>query len=516
MSKNITYTIENYKIDIDKYGLNKTWHRILSKIIKNELNSSLFTVDNFGELYEIGLEYDNIISKKEMGKYYTPRDVANVMSEWLIPLKGDKVCDVACGTGNLILSYLDLIGTKKAVNLIESGNVYLFDNDKTALEICKYSIAIKYGAELLNKIHVKHCDFLDKKIKLPKFCKVISNPPYYKISKFDDNWEITNVINDSKEYYSSFMEKIMDQSESSVIITPYSFMGSKKFYSLRLKMNNYNGFIVSFDNVPGNIFNGRKHGIFNSNSTNSVRAAITVVENKENIVGFKLSPLIRFKTEERKELLKNNVLESLINDYEYQYISNKNRNYYKCFKELNAIFNAWKNNSNMKLGDLLTTEKNDFSICLPTTCRYFTVGAKKDLNRKGKRIIYVKDKEKFDYVYCLMNSTFGYWHWRIYDGGINCPLTILSSIPIFYDRLSITDKKKLHYITKTMISEENKYLVYKLNAGKNQENIKFPKKYRKEINNIFLKAIGIYENESILNKVHSSSIFKDCEDEENE
>lgn len=515
MVKKSIYTIDNYKTDIDKYGLSKTWHKILSKIIKNDFNSELFQIDNFGELYEIGLEYDNIISKKEMGKYYTPKDVANVMAEWLLPLKGNKVCDVACGVGNLILSYLDLLDKNDAYKLIESKSIYLYDTDATALEICKYSIAIKYGIELLSKINTKKCDFLDKSVKLPRDCKVISNPPYYKISEMKDSWNVTDVINDSREYYSAFMEKIISKSCSSVIITPYSFMGSKKFYSLRTKMNKYNGFIVSFDNVPGNIFKGRKHGIFNTNNTNSVRAAITVVENNADARGFRLSPLIRFKTEERESLLNCDTLKSLVTE-EYQIISKKNRNYYKCFNELIEVFSAWNKSSNKKLSDLLTTTNNGLSIYIPTTCRYFTVGAKKDLNRTGKRIIYVKDKEKYDYVYCLMNSTFGYWYWRIYDGGINCPLTILSSIPVFYDSMSNEDKERIHQIANEMINEETNYLVYKMNAGKKQENIKFPTKYRKEINEIFLRTINSSTNANALNKVHSSYIFKDCEDEENE
>ena len=58
-----------------------------------------------------------------------------------------------------------------------------------------------------------------------------------------------------------------------------------------------------------------------------------------------------------------------------------------------------------------------------------------------------------------------------------------------------------------MISLEEKYLVYKMNASKMQENVKFPKEYRNEINNIFLKTLGIEKNSNILNKIHSSTIF---------
>lgn len=511
-SKYNNYDLNNYIKDIDCYGLKKTWHNILTKTLSKELVSKEFIVDNFGELYEIGLEHENKINKKEMGKYYTPKDVANIMSNWLLPLPGEKVCDVGCGVGNLIISYLDCLGKDKAYDLIESGNLYLYDKDDIALEICKYSLAIKYGVELLKKINTKNCDFLSHKVKLPKNSKVISNPPYYKIIEYGNDWDITKVIIDSKELYSSFIEKIIKQSVSSVIITPYSFIGSGKFYSLRTLMNNYNGFVVSFDNVPGNIFNGRKHGVFNTNKGNSVRAAITVVENKKNVKGFRFSPLIRFKTEERNLMLNNDYLYNLIND-RYQLVNAKRKSYYKCHKELLKVLDLWEEKSNKKMGSLIDSNEG-IKLYVPTTCRYFTVGSKKELIRDGKRIINVKGKENYNYVYCMLNSTFAYWYWRLYDGGINCPLTIINSIPVFYDLFSEKQKETLNEIAEEMQQKEKNYLVYKMNAGKKQENIKFPVEYRDRINKLFFEVLGINEKTNILNKIHSSSLFEESEDEE--
>ncbi len=500
------YTIKNYLADIDKYGMEKTWNNILQQVLEAKITNTLFCVENFGQIYEIGLEHENKISKKEMGKYYTPKDVAKIMSEWLEKQEATNVCDIGCGTGNLILSYLATIGKEKTRELINNGNVYLYDKDKIALKICKYSIAIIYGKDLLSRINTKCCDFLSKKTKLPKECKIICNPPYHSIKEIDDEWEKTKVINESKELYSSFMEKIIKNSKSSVIITPYSFIGCQKFYSLRKFMNEYNGFIVSFDNVPGNIFSGKKHGIFNSNNSNSVRAAITVVENRKDVKGFRLTPLIRFKTEEREDLLNCEVLESLLSP-RYQIVDNKNKSYYKCFKELEGVLQKWKGQSSTELSKYISDEKNNLPLYIPDTCRYFTVAAVKDLDRTGKKTIYIKDKEFFDYTYCLMNSTFAYWHWRLYDGGINCPLNIINTIPVFYDKLSKEDKENIHNIAKKMISEESNYLVYKKNADKLQENIKFPKHYRDEINSIFLNALGVEEKQKLLDRVHSSSIF---------
>ena len=75
---------------------------------------------------------------------------------------------------------------------------------------------------------------------MPENCKVISNPPYADIADYGYNWNISEVLTNTKEYYAAFMEKIVSQSKGSVIITPYSFIGGTKFYSLRKILNNYN------------------------------------------------------------------------------------------------------------------------------------------------------------------------------------------------------------------------------------------------------------------------------------
>ena len=62
------YLINDYIKDIDKKGLKKTWHTILSKTMAKEFDTELFNIDNYGELYEIGLEHDTAVltEKKNM------------------------------------------------------------------------------------------------------------------------------------------------------------------------------------------------------------------------------------------------------------------------------------------------------------------------------------------------------------------------------------------------------------------------------------------------------------------
>lgn len=492
-------TIEKYIEEIDKDGLENVW----DSIIKNGLSE----VQNAGELYEIGLAHINKKEKKENGKYFTPFDVADVMSDWFAGLKGENVCDVCCGTGNLILSYLNKIGYTAARDLIAKGHLYLYDKDALALKICVALICKKYGNDLGPQIHSIVCDFLDKSISLPESCKVISNPPYFKISEIDKNWQETEILRKSKEFYAAIMEKILNESKSSVVITPYSFLGSEKFLPLRKKMNLYNGFIVAFDNVPGNIFAGKKHGVFNSNSTNSVRAAITVTENRSNVSGYRCSNLIRFKNEERKKLLKTNILNRFVGTT-YQIIDSTHAKYCKCGPIFENIYKKWTKNS-IELKTLLSVD-GEFNLYVPNTCRYYTVASVKELNRTGKIRLAFSDSDTSKIVYCFLNSSFCYWYWRLFDGGITYTASLLKSLPIIDPALlQPEDKTRLLKITDEMQKSEDKYLVYKKNAGSMQENIKFPDKYRTEINDVFLKAIGVDKNSSIFNEIHANSVFSE-------
>ena len=506
------YNLKDYCKDIEALGIEKAWSLICNYVLKfGENKKSFLNVNNFGEMYEIGLAIIDKQQKKNSGQYYTPDDVARVMAEWFSQIQAENICDVACGTGKLILSYFDYIGEEKTKQVLNDSRLYLYDLDKVALHICKTSILLKYGIEYKEKIHDIYGDFLNKNLKLPKNCKVISNPPYAAMSSIPRSWRHTDVVEESKELYSAFMEKIIEESNCSVIITPYSFIGGKKFFSLRKLMNNYNGFIVSFDNVPGNIFCGRKHGVFNTNTSNSVRASITVVENNDTQKGFRLSPLIRFKNEEREKLLQSEFLKTFLSD-KRQIVDKKHQLYSKCFKELQEVFDVWCKKSTSSIRKIICNN-GKYKIYFPNTCRYFTVGAKRKLNRTGLLELKIEDKNIWEFIYCLVNSSFAYLWWRVYDGGITYPTGLLYDLPVFYDLLSEDDKMFFENICAKMVSVENNCIVTKLNAGAYQENIKFPKEYRDNINKRLLTILG-FDNNISFDIIHSNKVFKGGLDED--
>ena len=510
--KLLEYNLDAYIKDVENEGLEKTWNVICDYALNNGEHNSFIRIENFAEMYEIGLAIEDKIQKKKNGQYYTPDDIALVMSKWLDKCKGENICDVACGTGKLILTYLDYIGKKKAKKLLSEGKLYLYDYDKVALKICKTSLLIKYGMELDNLIHDINYDFLDSNIVLPDNCKTISNPPYAGMKEIGKNWIITDVVKDSKEWYSAFMEKIFDQSVSTVIITPFSFISGSKFYSLRKKMCELgNGYIVAFDNVPGNVFCGRKQGIFNTNTANSVRAAITVFSQSKTKKGFRISPLIRFKNEERNELLRCEVLESVIND-DIQIVNDANKSFKKISIELKDIYDSWITKSKFTVKDLISKDKGSYLIDMPNTCRYNTTASSEKLNRGGSITMRVENEDVFYFLYCFFNSSFTYWWWRIYDGGITYPVSLLNKMPIPYNLVRENEKKQFKKIALEMIENEKKYISTKVNAGLVQENIKFPKKYRDMINSKILKMLEYNKNTNVFNSIHANKFFIDNSD----
>lgn len=470
--------------------------------------------EDIGQLYEAELAKIDKVQKKHSGQYYTPNDVACLMSKWLSRLDGRNICDVACGTGNLIMAYLDYIGREQAIELLQNDRLYLYDTDGAALGICKAAIMLKYGEDAGGGCHIIHADFLNSSVHLPNDCKVIANPPYCAISNVGNDWDDTEVLHETRELYALFMEKIIKQSVSSVIITPYSFISSPKFYALRKVMSTHGGAIFAFDNIPGNIFCGKKHGVFNTNMMNSVRSAITVTSGGDE-AGYRVTPLIRFKRSEREALLKCDVLEGFLGSNR-QVITGENTRFVKCFKILETVYDKWfMVSSGHTLGESVRNAAK-YALYMPNTCRYFTAASVTPLHRGGQIALYFDDEVARDYAYCMLNSSFAYWWWRLFDGGITYTRGLLLNMPSILSAASDDDKAFFHAMQEEMTVKARGFIVTKSNVGV-QENIKFPREYRDRINDRMLGIIDISAgsthrltdvNSSVFDMVHSNAALE--------
>ena len=486
---------KEYLQSIKDNGLTTTWQLILTKYFPNDY----FTEDKLGGLYELGLATENKIEKKSMGKYYTPDDVAIVMAQYFLELPGTNIVDLCCGTGNLIFAVLNELGEERAKQEIAAGHIYLYDIDETAVSICLAILRNRYG-DIVDKINVIIQDCIFSPVSFPEDAKIISNPPYGKNTNLIKT-KLTAAAR-TKELYVAFFETALNAKIPMVIITPHSFLGGSTFKDLRKEL--YGGKIFAFDNVPGNIFKGKKFGIFNSNEANSTRAAISILDPQEK--NLYLAPFIRFKTEERSEVINKEFLDSLISTYAQ---INDGEILYRIAPGTEEIVSKWFA-SKKNFGSLLTTQKTDYVLDIPNTCRYYTSGAKRTLKRTGKMTVYCKDEDSFYLAYAFANSSLCYYYHRICNGGVTYPVTLLKAMPVFGEATP-----ELKAFCNTLITNEETNLVLKKNAGAFQENIKIPMQDRIKLNNLLLEQIGLKTTAALI-KVHSNSCFSNNTEEDEE
>ncbi len=140
---------------------------------------------------------------------------------------------------------------------------------------------------------------------------------------------------------------------------------------------------------------------------------------------------------------------------------------------------------------------------MPSTCRYFTVASNEAMSRNGQMSFSFYNEDEFNFVFCLLNSSFAYWHWRLYDGGITYPRGLVMNMPVFYDRLDENDKKFFGDVALEMLRDSKKYIVKKNNCGV-QESIKYPRKFRDKINKKFLQILNLEMDEKLFDIIHSN------------
>lgn len=467
-------------------------------------NSTFFDIDNISEIYEHSLVADDKKNKKDLGKYYTPKDVADFMSHKLLELykEEDNVCDVGCGCGNLIISFLNLLPPQKIYNLLNNSKIFLYDCDETALQITLLKICVLYIPkgdinlyhQIKHKIHIISGNFLSDNCVLPQNSLVISNPPYCSIPKKFDLWLGCECLS-TGNMYALFMEKIAKQCRSAVVISPQSFVGCPKYSCLRSVLCDIGGYVYCFDNVPASIFCGKKKGIFNSNTSNSVRAGITVFE--ENKRGFNITPLIRFRSEERKSVFLN--VDSVMGNKVYL----TSHSWMKIPKRLEKLVDdLLKSKRTIKdLIELNPQKQNKlFKLYIPSTPRYFVSAVQYPLKRSSIIEIYAKDEQAFNQLYVLINSSLVYLWWRAQDGEITITKSTLLSTPV-----PESLERDMKSIVQEGISMEKKCIITKLNSQKTNENVKFPLSYRNKLNNTILSSMQESIQGDVLMSIHSNN-----------
>lgn len=502
-----------YHDAIDAHGLRETWASICRRTLMRcrpdltlggEPSSSVqpidasfadgWACDALPDWYEEGLAYADKESKKSLGQYYTPRDTARFMASRLVaPIADGKVLVEPCvGCGNLLVEMLRLLPNPWEV---ATERLLTFDLDATAVLVAKTRIIAEFAPTGLtvsfDDIDCRIGDFLTSGFDATDEHVVISNPPYGRTADSAYSGHRTFGIRD---LYPLFLEHLMGAHMASVIV-PQGFLGSKKFSSLRSVMSEKaGGSIIAYDNIPGSIFNRRKHGVFNTNTANSVRAAIILSECAKADSGWHVSPMIRWLSEERSMLF--DASERLLAGT----IAVSGPDIWpKVPPSLSSVYMGLKSCSRMAS---ITDDDGEYELRVPITPRYFMTAALMPLSRSSFHVLRFADKDSMRLAYLVLNSSVSYCWWRWADGGITITQGTLAGIPL---PTSLTDEMRA--LADRLIATEPSRVVTKMNAGRPNQNLKLPAEEIDKITRTILPGRAEREYEALAVS-HSNSLAK--------
>jgi predicted RNA methylase len=376
--------------------------------------------------------------KKKNGIFYTPEDIAILMSQKSRSFDDGKGVwlDPCCGLGILAISLASL--QDDPISFIKN-RLIINEKDKSQLEIALNNFMNKFG--VVPRSYNE--DFLTYDFKVDY---IIMNPPYFKYGDSD--------------IYAYFIDKACSITKGFISINPMSFTNGVNFKSIRKKLLKFKSIVLyHFDNIPGHIF-----------SDAIIRVSIIVVNNI--IEERKTTGQIRWKTKDRDKMIStidSNLDDGVLTDDMF----------YKTTPNTSQFINNVDPISNY------VVNISDYPIYVTNSPRYFITASTKKLDRKGQIKIYMKDLDSYKKALIMLNSSYLYWWCRISDSSLSLTKKTLLSLP-WIDFECSSD------IIEKIKSSEKINKVYKKNGGELQENIKHPKTLIKELNSLFLREDFIY------------------------
>lgn len=216
----------------------------------------------------LGIKYAKLVvakHKKENGQFFTPLSIAQLMASYCsVQLDVLRILDPGCGTGVLSCSLIEFLSSKNSP--ITKVELIAYETDLKLKPIIE-SVFIYLKEWLLSKnielfFEIRSVDFiLDfaniKQVTNEKgFDIIISNPPYFKLSKDDARVIATkDIVSGQTNIYSLFMavaSKMLNENGELLFITPRSFASGNYFRSFRALFFSQ----VQLDKI--HLFNSRK------------------------------------------------------------------------------------------------------------------------------------------------------------------------------------------------------------------------------------------------------------------
>ena len=153
---------------------NRRLKHLFDDFNKQELDFSPSKVseDVIGESYIYLISNFASSSGKKAGEFFTPRSISVLLAKLANPQKGARICDPACGSGSLLIT---------AANEIGSNDYSLFGQESTG---ATYALArMNMFLHGVDSARIEWCDTLNnpqliENDKLMQFDIVVANPPF--------------------------------------------------------------------------------------------------------------------------------------------------------------------------------------------------------------------------------------------------------------------------------------------------------------------------------------------------
>ncbi|MGE8433102.1 Eco57I restriction-modification methylase domain-containing protein [Chryseobacterium joostei] len=204
----------------------------------------------------LGNYYSDLVTtthKKENGQYFTPINLASFIADFnKIDKKKIKILDPGCGIGILSTVLIQKLAFKENIKNID---LIAFENDPDILTLTEANY--EYLRNWLSQKNISFSYYLCKndfilhnssvlegeKVFSPEFDIVISNPPYFKLSKDDVRKKIAkSVIYGQSNIYTIFMAisaRLLKSNGQLIFIIPRSFCSGSYFRLFREKFLEY-------------------------------------------------------------------------------------------------------------------------------------------------------------------------------------------------------------------------------------------------------------------------------------
>ncbi|MBH0110835.1 N-6 DNA methylase [Salinibacterium sp. NG22] len=425
------------------------------------------TIGEVGVCYEALLALIDREDRKSAGQYFTPDDAARFMAEQSADFDEGVWLDPCCGVGNLSWHLASVQGAPGA---FVRDCLVLIDTDEIALRTAVAIISADWAdigdQEAVRSLSArsKRRDFLSS-TKLPAHDYVIVNPPYAR-TDMRDGFETAP----ARDLFAYFLEKVAKSSKGFISVTPASYLAAPKFQSLRNVVDSHfnGGRLYAFDNVPDTLFRGYKFGSNNTSKTNFVRAAITVCA--PTLTAWQVTPIIRWTSATRGLMFRE--CSGLL-------APRRKGPHGEWAKISPGMERIWDDlvASDETIADLVVNRETSWSLDVGLTPRYYISATRRSLDRGSKATLYFGNEADRDRAALTLNSSIPYLWWRALDGGVTLPRRVLMSTPVPVVRSP-------QWVLDALWESERDNLVVKINAGRENENVKHSPMLVEALNNL--------------------------------